>query len=114
MCAASASSYRSSSSSAVYRIFHATDLHFHVLPTWREVITEPKRLIGLFNMYVLGRRSRFSLATQQQIVHEVQRHRPSSGATYTGAQPIVWAVLTSERRVSRHLCVRCVGELTWC
>ena len=65
------------SSSKLYRIFHATDIHFYVRPTWREVITEPKRLIGLFNMQVLGRQSRFSRQVQHQLVQEVQRHQPS-------------------------------------
>ena len=62
----------------VYRIFHATDLHFHVRPTLQELLTEPKRLLGCVNLYLLGRRRAFSSGdVQRQLVQAAIRHQPS-------------------------------------
>jgi len=69
-------SFSSSCPRVRYRIFHATDLHFHVRPSWKQILFEPKRWIGMFNLHVMGRAKTFSFDVQSSIINEVHRHQP--------------------------------------
>lgn len=70
--------WRASASSAAssLRVVHATDIHCLIPPHWRQVLSAPKRIVGVTNLYLLRRAERFSLEVQRQLVREIVAQRP--------------------------------------
>ena len=58
------------------RVVHATDIHFLVPPGVKQVLAAPKRLVGVSNLYLLQRASRFSFDVQQQLVESILSQKP--------------------------------------
>jgi hypothetical protein len=65
-----------SSSSRALRIVHASDLHFLERPTLSDVLSGPKRVIGLLHLFALGRASKFSRSVQEQLVDTIAHMQP--------------------------------------
>ena len=67
---------RSPSSPTLLRILHATDLHCFVPASWRQILTQPKRIIGATNWYLLRRAKRFDEEVQKQLVNKMIELKP--------------------------------------
>lgn len=57
------------------KIVHATDIHLLPSVTLSSFL-HPKRWIGLFNLYVLGRRGRFSPHAQHALIQHITHSNP--------------------------------------
>lgn len=58
------------------RVAHITDLHVERMPSWGELFN--KRLLGAVNLYVLGRHTHFTQASQQALVEAVVALAPDA------------------------------------
>jgi len=63
------------------KIVHLTDIHVQTAPQLREMTA--KRLLGTANLYLLGRRSKFSADAQQAAVQATLREAPDA-VVFTG------------------------------
>jgi len=62
---------------AATRVVHLTDIHFTCAPRLSELLSS-RRLVGAANLYLLGRKRKFSLDVQKQVVEAVMKLKPGA------------------------------------